>query len=331
MSAQGRNRTIVAALLTNVVIAIAKFVAWALSGSFALLGEAVHSLASSGKQLLQVLGGREALPTAGDAAQPEADAFADARDTFARTRARSVYAFAGAIMLFSVGGVFSIYAGLVKLQQPEPLEMWWLPVTVLVLALVVKCVSLYSALTNSRPLPGHGGLSSLRETLSPGMPRVRLSEPASIVSLIIALVGVVATVITGNGVFDGTATLLIGALMLGIAIIIGTDIQRLLFGDGVTDSEIARIEAAITDCKEIDRLIHLSVYSLGPQAMLVGAKISLPGHTPMSEVSVIVKLAERRVRDAVPTARAVYLEPDVWLDPALPTPTTSSIVMLSSD
>lgn len=321
MSAAETSRTTVTTLLTNVAIAIAKFIAWALSGSFSLLAEGVHSLALSGKQVLQVLSGRDVSQSGGSTHY----------DQFAHARARSTYAFVAAIVLYALGGAFAVYAGIVKLQTPEPVTMWWLPFTVLVVVIAVKCFSLLSALKHSGPVAGGKNRSSLREPVVPGTPAVRLSEPGELAGLLIALVGVCLSALTGSSVFDGIATLLIGVLLIGVALLTGMDIKRLLIGEGARAEDVKKIEVALLAGKEIERIIHMSVHSLSPDALIVGAKISLPAATTMSEVSVIVNLAERRVREAVPAAQSIYIEPDVWLDPTLPTPTTSSIVMLSSD
>lgn len=321
MSAAGTDRTTITTLLTNVVIAVAKFIAWAMSGSFSLLAEGVHSLALSGKQLLQVMSGRDASSSGGS----------HDHDQFAHARSRAIYAYVAAIVLYALGGAFAVYAGIVKLQHPEPVTMWLLPLAVLVVVIAVKCFSLLSALKHTGPVAGLRNRSSLREPLVPGTPAVRLSEPGELVGLLIALIGVSLTALTGLSVFDGVATLLIGVLLVGVALLTGFDIKRLLIGEGASAADVRKIEAALLEGKEIERIIHMSVYSVSPDALVVGAKISLPATTTMSEVSVIVNLAERRIREAVPAAQTIYIEPDVWLDPTLPTPTTSSIVMLSSD
>ena len=320
MSSAGGKRAIIAALLANVGIAVTKFIAWALSGSSAMLAEGVHSLADSGNQLLLLIGGRKA-KRAPDREHP-----------FGYGRERYVYAFIVAVVLFSVGGLFSIWEGVSKIRDPHQIEMWWLPLAVLAIAIVLESLSLRTAIKESLPHKGTSSwLSFIRRSKSPELPVILLEDFAALVGLVFAFVGVGLTVITGNTFFDAAATILIGALLIAVAFIIGLETKSLLVGEGATEEDVQKIQLALADAKEIDRIIHMKTLYLGPDEIMVAAKISLPATTLMSEVSLIINLAERRVREAVPAARVIYIEPDVWLDPNLPTPTTSSIVMLSSD
>ena len=320
MSASGGSKAIIAAFLANVGIAIAKFIAWAISGSSSMLAESVHSLADSGNQLLLLLGNKRAQKPADDS------------HPFGYGRVRYVYAFVVAIVLFSVGGVFSIYEGIAKIREPHMLEMWWLPLAVLVVAIALEGFSLRTAVKESRPLKGRRSWGRfIRDSKAPELPVVLLEDFAALVGLSIAFVGVGLTVLTGNGLFDGIATVMIGALLIVVAFVVGIEVKSLLVGEGASDEDIAKIEAALVDSKDIGRVIHMKTLYLSPDEFMVGAKIDVNPLATMSEVSVIVNLAERRVRRAVPAAKVIYLEPDIYLDPNADTPSTSSIVMLSSD
>ncbi|MBK0419416.1 cation diffusion facilitator family transporter [Leucobacter sp. CSA1] len=320
MSASGGGKAIVAAFLANLGIAITKFVAWFFSGSSSMLAEGVHSLADSGNQLLLLLGGKRAKQRA------------DKEHPFGYGRVRYVYAFVVAIVLFSIGGVFSVYEGISKIQNPHPLEVWWLPLLVLGIAIVLEGFSLRTAIVESRPHKGDGSwISFIRRSKAPELPVVLLEDLAAITGLLLAFFGVGLTVLTGDGLFDGIATICIGVLLIGVAVIIGVEVKSLLVGEGANEDDVARIEAAILDSSDIERIIHMKTLYLGPDEFMVGAKIALAAERTMNEVSVIVNLAERRVREAVPAARVIYLEPDVYLDPNAKTPTTSSIVTLSYD
>lgn len=320
MSASGGSKAIIAAFLANVGIAIAKFAAWAISGSSSMLAEGVHSLADSGNQLLLLLGNKRAQ-------QP-----ADAAHPFGYGRVRYVYAFVVAIVLFSVGGVFSIYEGIAKIREPHMLEMWWLPLAVLVIAIVLESFSLRTAVRESRPLKGRRSWGRfIKESKAPELPVVLLEDFAALIGLTIAFFGVGLTVLTGNGLFDGIATVVIGVLLIVVAFVVGIEVKSLLVGEGASDEDVAKIEAALVDSKDVGRVIHMKTLYLSPDEFMVGAKIDVNPLATMSEVSVIVNLAERRVRRAVPAAKVIYLEPDIYLDPNADTPSTSSIVMLSSD
>lgn len=320
MSASGGKKAIIAALLANVGIAITKFIAWALSGSSSMLAEGVHSLADSGNQLLLLLGNKRAQQTP-NAAHP-----------FGYGRVRYVYAFVVAIVLFSVGGVFSVYEGIAKIREPHPLEMWWLPLAVLAIAIVLESFSLRTAMRESRPLKGKRSWGRfIKESKSPELPVVLMEDFAALIGLVLAFCGVGLTVLTGNSVFDGVATVLIGVLLIVVAFVVGIEVKSLLVGEGASEEDTAKIEAAILASKDVPRIIHMKTLYLSPDEFMVGAKIDISPNTTMHEVSVIVNLAERRIRKAVPAAKVIYIEPDIYLDPNADTPSTSSIVMLSSD
>jgi len=320
MSASGGNKAIIAAFSANLGIAVTKFIAWAFSGSSSMLAEGVHSLADSGNQLLLLLGGKKAKKRA------------DKEHPFGYGRERFVYAFVVAIILFSIGGLFSIYEGIEKLEHPHGLDNWWLPVLVLVIAICLESYSLATAVKESRPHKGKAGwFQFIRRSKAPELPVVLLEDTAALTGLVFAFLGVGLTALTGNGVYDGIATILIGVLLVAVAIILGVEVKSLLVGEGASDEDVAKIEKALTASKDIERIIHMKTLYLGPDEFMVGAKISLDASRTMSEVSAIVNLAEKRIRDAVPAACVIYIEPDVYLDPDAKQPTTSSIVMLSSD
>ena len=320
MSATGGNKAIIAAFLANSGIAVTKFVAWALSGSSSMLAEGVHSIADACNQLLLLLGVKRSQKAA------------DAEHPFGYGRVRFVYAFVVAIVLFSIGGVFSVYEGIAKIQDPHALTLWWLPIAVLVIAILFESLSLRVAIRESRPHKGDSSwMSFIRRSKAPELPVILLEDIAALLGLVIALFGVGLTALTGNGLYDGIATIMIGVLLIAIAVIIGIEVKSLLVGEGASVEDVNKIEAALLDSKDVERIIHMKTLYVGPDEFMIGAKISLAATMTMNEVSAVVNLAERRIRTAVPAARIIYIEPDVYLDPNAETPSTSSIVMLSSD
>ncbi|MBU3995212.1 MAG: cation diffusion facilitator family transporter [Actinobacteria bacterium] len=320
MSATGGSKAIIAAFLANTGIAITKFIAWIFSGSSSMLAESVHSVADAANQLLLLLGGKRA---------KQKD---DKEHPFGHGRVRYVYAFVVAIVLFAMGGVFSVYEGIAKIRDPHPLEFWWLPLLVLTIAIVLESFSLRTAIKESRPLKGNSSwMTFIRRSKAPELPVVLLEDVGALLGLIIAFFGVGLTALTGNSVFDGAATIAIGVLLILIAVVIGWEVKSLLVGEGAHDDDLAKIEAALLASSDVDRIIHMKTLYVGPDEFMIGAKVSLSPDCTMREVSVIVNLAERRVREAVPAARIIYIEPDVWIDPNATQPTTSSVVMLSSD
>lgn len=320
MSSSGGTRAIIAALLANLGIAVTKFIAWAFSGSASMLAEGVHSLADSGNQILLIVGGRTSQRKA-----TEEHPFGYGRD-------RYVYAFVVSIILFSVGGVFSIYEGIEKLSHPHPLEMWWLPLIVLVAAMVMEGFSLRTAISESRPLKGQQSwVAFIRRAKAPELPVVLLEDFAALIGLVFAFLGVSLSVITGNSVWDGIGTLFIGALLIAVAIALGIETKSLLVGEGANPADRDAIVAAILDGPEIERIIHLKTLYLGPDELLVAAKLAFGADERLSTVAAAIDKVEERVRAAVPVARVLYFEPDVYRDPAQQPLSTEAIVLPSSD
>ncbi|UYO96461.1 cation diffusion facilitator family transporter [Microbacterium sp. M28] len=323
MSASGGGKAILAAFLANMGIALAKFVAWALSGSASMLAEAIHSVADSGNQLLLMLGGRKAKRVA------------DREHPFGYGRERYVYAFVVSIILFSVGGVFAIYEGIDKLTHPHALDpvWWWLPLVVLVVAIGLESFSLRTAVRESNLVreKGQSWVSFVRRAKAPELPVVLLEDIGALTGLTFALLGVGLTVITGNPLFDALGTLMIGTLLVVIAIILGVETKSLLVGEGANQADHDRIVEAIVYGPEVEKLIHLKTLYLGPDELLVAAKIALPADKTVREAADDIDDIEKRIREAVPVARAIYIEPDIYRPSLDPEPSTDVFVLKSSD
>ncbi|WP_425247979.1 cation diffusion facilitator family transporter [Streptomyces sp. NEAU-NA10] len=301
MSASGGTRAIVAALAANLAIAASKFVAFAFSGSSSMLAEGVHSLADSGNQALLLVGGKKA--------QREATP----QHPFGYGRERYIYAFLVSIVLFSVGGMFAIYEGYEKLQHPHEIEHWYWPVGVLVFAILAESFSFRTAIKESNPLRGnHSWKEFVRRAKAPELPVVLLEDLGALVGLILALIGVGLAIITGDGVWDGIGTICIGVLLVLIALVLAAETKSLLLGEAAGPEETQRIEAAIVDGDTVTRVIHMRTLHLGPEELLVAAKIAVQHDDTASEVARAIDAAESRIREAVPIARVIYLEPDIY-------------------
>ncbi|HZW40669.1 MAG TPA: cation diffusion facilitator family transporter [Agromyces sp.] len=316
MSASGGTKAIIAALLANLGIAITKFIAWALSGSSSMLAEGVHSLADSGNQLLLIFGGRRARKDA------------DKEHPFGYGRERYVYAFVVSIILFSVGGVFSLYEGIDKLRNPHAFEVWWLPLLVLLIAMVLESLSLRTAAKESnKTRRGQSWVQFVRHAKAPELPVVLLEDVAALLGLVFAFIGVSLTAITGNAVFDAIGTLFIGTLLIVVAIVLGMETKSLLVGEGATDADHAKIEQAILAGPEAERIIHMKTLYLGPDELMVAAKLGFTADQRLLEVSAATNAIETRIRHAVPAARVIYVEPDVYVEPNQAAPPTDAIVI----
>jgi cation diffusion facilitator family transporter len=320
VSASGGKAAILAALLANLGIAATKFIAWALSGATSMLAEGVHSLADSGNQLLLLLGGKKSKKRA------------DNKHPFGYGRERFVYAFVVSIILFTVGGVFSIYEGIHKLQHPEPLEVWWLPLIVLSIAIVLESFSLRTAVKESNPLRGTASwIQFIRHAKAPELPVLLLEDTAALLGLVFAFFGVGLTVITGNSAFDAIGTLLIGALLVVVAIVLGLETKGLLVGEGATVEDVQAIEKAIISGGETDGIIHMKTLYLGPDELMVGAKLAFAPELRFGEVASAIDTIEKRIREAVPAAAVIYIEPDVARSNSAVSPDTDVIVVKGLD
>jgi cation diffusion facilitator family transporter len=320
MSTQGSNRAIIAALLANLAIAVTKFAAWAFSGSSSMLAEGVHSLADTGNQILLLRGGRRSMKKA------------DQQHPFGFGRERYVYAFVVSIILFSVGGVFSLYEGFDKLQHPHALENAWLPVVVLIVAMIAESFSLRTAVRESNHTRGNQGwVAFIRHSRAPELPVVLLEDVAALAGLGFAFLGVVLTAVTGNGLFDAIGTLAIGVLLVLVAIILGMETKSLLVGEGASVADVERIRDAINADDEVEALIHMKTLYLGPHEMLVAAKIAFSGKKKLADVATAINALEARVRAAVPVARVIYIEPDVYVAPGIGNPSTEAIIIKAAD
>jgi cation diffusion facilitator family transporter len=291
-----------AALAANLGIAVTKFVAFALTGSSSMLAEAIHSVADSGNQGLLLLGGKQAQKSA------------TARHPFGYGRERYIYAFIVAVVLFFVGGVFAIYEAWHKIGHPEPIDSWqWVPVTVLVAAIVMESLSFRTAISETRKIKGKATwVQFIRRAKEPELPVILLEDLAALVGLVLALFGVGLTLITGNGIWDGIGTAAIGVLLIAVAGVLAVEMKSLLVGESATPEQIDAIERAIIDGPEVERLIHMRTVHLGPDELLVAAKIAVRHNETADEIARGIDAAEARIRDAVPIARVIYLEPDIY-------------------
>ncbi|MEU0476316.1 cation diffusion facilitator family transporter [Streptomyces olivaceus] len=303
MSASGGTRAIVAALLANLSIAVAKFVAFLFSGSSSMLAESVHSVADSGNQGLLLLGGKRA--------QREATP----QHPFGFGRERYIYAFLVSIVLFSVGGMFALYEGYEKIKHPHELEHWYWPVGVLIFAIIAEGFSFRTAIKESNPLRGKKSWKDfIRHAKAPELPVVLLEDLGALVGLVLALVGVGLALLTGNGVWDGIGTLCIGILLILIALVLAAETKSLLLGEAAGAEVVQQIETAIVAGDTVTGIIHMRTLHLGPEELLVAAKIAVRHDGTATEIAAAINAAESRIREATPIARVIYLEPDIYSD-----------------
>jgi cation diffusion facilitator family transporter len=303
MSAGGSKRAVFAALLANLGIAVAKFAGFAITRSSSMLAEGVHSLADTGNQLLLLLGSRRSQQAP------------NAHHPFGYGRERYFWAFVVSIVLFALGSVFAIFEGIEKLRHPHVVDSPWLAIVILLVAAVLEGLSFRTAVRESNPLrQGVSWPQFIRRAKAPELPVLLLEDSGALVGLVIALVGLMLTVITGSTAWDGIGSTLIGLLLGAIAIVLATEMKSLLIGESASDADQLAIGAAIEGAPAVRGVIHLRTEHLGPEELLVGAKVDFDPTLSFVDLASSIDGIERRIRAAVPSARVIYIEPDVARD-----------------
>jgi len=305
MSTEGGTKAVLAALAANIGVAIAKFVAWAVTGSSSMLTEGIHSVADSANQVLLLIG------------KKRSERERDAEHPFGYGRLRYVYAFLVAIVLFLVGGVFSLYEGLHKIQHPEELNDPIVAFVVLGVAIVLEGLSLRTAFREANRSRGRRSVFGfVRHTRNPELPVILLEDTGAVIGLAFATFGVTMATITGNGRWDGVGAAAVGVLLIIIALFLAAEVSSLLTGEGALPEQVVAITHALSDTDGVDRVIHMRTLHLGPDDLLVAAKIAVTATDRADEVAAIIDRAERSVRAALTSLDCVvYLEPDIY-DPA---------------
>ncbi|TRW43660.1 cation diffusion facilitator family transporter [Georgenia yuyongxinii] len=301
MSASGGTRAIIAALTANVGIAISKFVAYLLTGSSSMLAESIHSVADSGNQVLLLVGGRRAARRASDVHQ------------FGYGRARYVYAFIVSIVLFTLGGLFALYEAWHKFAAPHPITSWqWVPVTVLLVAIGLEGRSFWVAIQEANHVRGKRSLMEfVKASRAPEIPVILLEDFGALVGLVFGLFGVSMTLVTGDGRWDAVGSAAIGVLLVIIAIFLAIEMYSMLIGESASPEHHRAIEEAIPG-DGVERVIHMRTMHLGPDDVLVAAKVAVSAGATAEQIATAIDAAEERVRAAVPLKAQIYLEPDLY-------------------
>jgi cation diffusion facilitator family transporter len=295
-------KAVIAALAANLGIAIAKFAAFLITGSASMLAESVHSVADTGNEALLLIGrGRSRRART-------------AEHAFGFGRERYFYGFVVAVMLFTVGAVFSIYDGIHKIVSPGELESPAIAYAVLGLSAVLEGFSLRTAIREANEVrqKGHGWGQFVHVTKSPELPVVLLEDSAALIGLFLAFLGVLLSQLTGNAAWDGAGSVGVGVLLACAAFIVGYETKSLLIGESASEETAAQIVAALEGGPEKFRLIHLRTSHIGPESLLVTAKIGVAAELTAADLTAGIDAAEKRVRAAVPIAETIYLEPDIY-------------------
>ena len=298
---EGGTRAVLAALGANLGIAVTKFVAFVITGSASMLAESVHSLADTGNQVLLLVGRRRSR-RAGTEQHP----FGFGLESY-------FYAFVVAVVLFTVGALFSVYEGIHRISHPEKVSDPVVALAVLGVAIVLESLSLRTALAAAAPeLRSRGLRRFIQQAKAPELPTVLLEDMAALIGLFVALVGVSMATITGNGRWDGAGSLAIGVVLGLVAVVLAIEMKSLLIGEAATAATERAVVTALEDGPELEQVIHLRTMHLGPDSLLIAAKVAVRPQASGSAIARAIDTAEQRVRAAVPIAQVIYLEPDLY-------------------
>jgi cation diffusion facilitator family transporter len=306
VATEGSKKAILAALAANTGIAIAKFVGFLITRSASMLAEAVHSCADAGNQALLLLGSRraklEATPT----------------HPFGFGRERYFWSFAVALVLFSMGGLFALYEGIHKFRDPHEVSDVWVAIGILVLAICLESFSLYTAVKEARHVKGAGvgWWRFIRTSKQPELPVVLLEDVGAEVGLFLALFGVIVAHQTHDARWDALGSISIGVLLIVIAVILIIEMKGLLIGESASRTDLDKITAALAGAPSVDAVIHMRTQHIGPDEILLGAKLEFDAALTFDELAAAINATEARVRDAVPACRMIYIEPDQRRVPA---------------
>lgn len=298
--AEHGTKAVLAALIANCGIAVTKFIAFALTGASSMLAEGIHSLADSGNQVLLLVGAKRARRDA----TPE--------HPFGFSRDRYYYAFLVAVVLFTVGGLFALYEAWHKFSDPHPIESWhWVPVAVLVVAIGLESWSFRTAIVESNKV--RRGLTwrrFIQRHKAPELPVILLEDLGALLGLVFALFGVSMTLITHDGRWDALGAAMIGILLCTIAFVLGKETKSMLMGEAANPEDIEAIRAALAS-EGYNDVIHMRTLHLGPEDILVTAKVGASPSLTLAKLSEQTNRAEAAIRAAVPAVRLIFLEPDV--------------------
>jgi cation diffusion facilitator family transporter len=297
----GSRRAIIAAFLANLGIALSKFVVFGITGAASMLAEAIHSLADTGNQGLLMLGSKRSRRPA------------DESHPFGYGTLRYFWAFVVALVLFSVGGLFAIYEGVQKLIHPHEISGPEWAIGVLIVSAALETFSLRTALRESRTeREGRSILQFVRRTKIPELAVVLLEDIGALLGLAFALVGVVLAEVFNQPRFDALGSLAIGVLLVAIAIVLAIEMASLLVGESAAPEVVEKLHAILAGHPSITHVIALRTQHVGPDDIMVNTKLEFDPTLLAPRVAEVVNELEVQLREAVPNAHTIFIEPDVY-------------------
>ena len=294
------KKTILAALVANVGIASAKFIGFSITKSSTMLAEGIHSSADSANQLLLLLGTKRAKRNP------------NKRHPFGYGRERYFWSFVVALILFSLGSLFAIYEGIEKIRHPHPLENASWAIGILIFGIFIESFSFRTAIVEARTIKGGASWSKfVILSKQPEIPVVLLEDAGALFGMVIALAAISLVKITGEPLWDGIGTLSIGILLGLIAAVLARKMHSLLIGESANEKDRTKIEELIQDCKGISQVIEIRTQHLGPEEILIGARVVFDESLQAKEIAVIINDLEETINTEVKDAGPIFIEPEI--------------------
>ena len=294
------KKTILAALIANVGIAIAKFAGFAITKSSTMLAEGIHSSADSANQLLLLLGTRRAKR------EPSS------KHPFGYGRERYFWSFVVALILFSLGSLFAVYEGIEKIRHPHALNNASWAIGILIFGIFIESFSFRTAIVEAKTIKGETSWSKfVVRSKQPEIPVVLLEDAGALFGMVIALGAITLVKTTGEPIWDGIGTLSIGVLLGVIAIILAREMHSLIIGEAASETDRLKIVSVIENNKQVVELVEMRTQHLGPDEILIGVRIAFRETLQTKEIAQLINQLENDIRVELDNAGPIFIEPEL--------------------
>ena len=294
------KKTILAALIANVGIAIAKFAGFAITKSSTMLAEGIHSSADSANQLLLLLGTRRAKR------EPSS------KHPFGYGRERYFWSFVVALILFSLGSLFAIYEGIEKIRHPHALNNASWAIGILIFGIFIESFSFRTAIVEAKTIKGETSWSKfVVRSKQPEIPVVLLEDAGALFGMVIALAAITLVKTTGEPIWDGIGTLSIGVLLGVIAIILAREMHSLIIGEAASETDLSKIVSVIENNTQVVQLVEIRTQHLGPEEILIGVRVAFHETLQTKDIARLINKLEDDIRTEIKNAGPIFIEPEI--------------------
>ena len=294
------KKTILAALIANLGIAIAKFVGFAITKSSTMLAEGIHSSADSANQLLLLMGTQRAKRAP------------SSKHPFGYGRERYFWSFVVALILFSLGSLFAIYEGIEKIRHPHALNNASWAIGILIFGIFIESFSFRTAIVEARTIKGESTWSKfVVRSKQPEIPVVLLEDAGALFGMVIALAAISLVKITGEPIWDGIGTLSIGVLLGVIAIILAREMHSLIIGEAASEKDLSKIVNIIENNSQVAQLVEMRTQHLGPDEILIGVRVAFRENLQTKEIANLINQLEADIRIELKNAGPIFIEPEI--------------------